>query len=214
MNKRIFLIICSALFVSDNVYSMQTEEQKNNDIIIVSNQDLEILHKKFFDAAKNGDVEELKKKLPLKVDELLRVESLGPKKIKTLYRELGVKNLKDLEKVAKAHKISPLFGFGEKTEKNILQGLEFLKQNDLLPSLIVTSPDKPQGRKMLITPPPVKVWAIENNIPYIQPEKLSKEEIGGNGSPTGELREGLRGTEPDTGPKGERNLPTGRPLPG
>jgi len=56
--------------------------------------------------------------------------------------------------------------------------LEILKQNGFLPSLIVTAPDKPQGRKMLITPPPVKVWAIENNIPYIQPEKISgKKEI-------------------------------------
>ncbi|MCX6722000.1 MAG: DNA polymerase/3'-5' exonuclease PolX [Candidatus Staskawiczbacteria bacterium] len=73
--------------------------------------------------------EELKKKLPLKLDELLKVESLGPKKIKVLYEKLGVKNLKDLEKAAKKHKISPLFGFGEKTEQNILQGLEFLKQS-------------------------------------------------------------------------------------
>jgi methionyl-tRNA formyltransferase len=51
--------------------------------------------------------------------------------------------------------------------------LEILKENGYIPSLIVTAPDKPQGRKMLITPPPVKVWAIENNIPYIQPEILS-----------------------------------------
>ena len=51
--------------------------------------------------------------------------------------------------------------------------LEILKQGGFLPSLIVTSPDKPQGRKMLLTPPPVKTWAIENNIPYIQPEKLT-----------------------------------------
>ena len=74
-------------------------------------------------------LEELRKKLPLKVDELLTVEGLGPRKIKTLYKELGIKNLKDLEKEAKAHKIAPLFGFGEKTEKNIIQGLEFLKQS-------------------------------------------------------------------------------------
>ena len=73
--------------------------------------------------------EKLKKKLPLKIDELLRVESLGPKKIKTLYQKLGVKNLKDLEKAAQKHKIAPLFGFGEKTEKNIMQGLEFLKRS-------------------------------------------------------------------------------------
>jgi methionyl-tRNA formyltransferase len=55
--------------------------------------------------------------------------------------------------------------------------LEILKENGYLPSLIVTAPDRPQGREMLITPPPVKVWAIENNILYTQPEKLKREEI-------------------------------------
>jgi methionyl-tRNA formyltransferase len=50
--------------------------------------------------------------------------------------------------------------------------LEILKQAGCVPSLIVTSPDKPQGRKMLFTPPPAKVWAEKNNIPYIQPDKL------------------------------------------
>ncbi len=52
--------------------------------------------------------------------------------------------------------------------------LEILKQNGFLPSLIITSPDKPQGRKMIITPPPTKTWAIANNIPYLQPEKLDE----------------------------------------
>lgn len=55
--------------------------------------------------------------------------------------------------------------------------LDILKQAGFLPSLIVTSPDRPAGRKMLITPPPVKIWAEKNNIPYIQPEKLKEEEI-------------------------------------
>lgn len=50
--------------------------------------------------------------------------------------------------------------------------LEILKENGYIPSLVVTTPDKPQGRKMLITPPPVKVWAIKNNVPYVQPENL------------------------------------------
>ena len=73
--------------------------------------------------------ENYKKKLPIKIDELVRVEGMGFKKAKILYQKLGIKNLKDLEKAAKAHKIAPLFGFGEKTEKNILQGLEFLKRD-------------------------------------------------------------------------------------
>lgn len=81
---------------------------------------------------KNGKIkayEQLKKKLPLKIDELVKVEGMGPRKVKILYQKLGIKNLKDLEKAAKAHKIAPLFGFGEKTEKNILEGINFAKKS-------------------------------------------------------------------------------------
>ncbi len=72
---------------------------------------------------------ELKKKAPIRIEELIRVEGLGPKKVKVLYQKLGIKNLEDLEKAAKAHKIAPLFGFGPKTEKNILEGIAFLKRS-------------------------------------------------------------------------------------
>ena len=50
--------------------------------------------------------------------------------------------------------------------------LDHLEEAGLLPSLIVTQPDRPKGRKMLLTPPPVKVWAEARNIPLIQPEDL------------------------------------------
>jgi methionyl-tRNA formyltransferase len=55
--------------------------------------------------------------------------------------------------------------------------LEILKENGYIPSLIVTAKDMPQGRKMIVTPPPVKIWAIKNNIPYIQPETLEGLEV-------------------------------------
>ncbi len=71
----------------------------------------------------------LKKKTPVKMEEMIRVEGLGPKKVKVLYQKLGIRNLKELEKAAKKHKIAPLFGFGQKTEKNILEGIEFLKRS-------------------------------------------------------------------------------------
>ncbi len=75
------------------------------------------------------DYEKLKKKTPAKVDELTAVEGVGPKIIKRLYKELGIKNLKDLEKVAKAGKIRSLEGFGLKSEENIIRGIEFLKSS-------------------------------------------------------------------------------------
>ena len=37
---------------------------------------------------------------------------------------------------------------------------------------VFSQPDKPVGRKQILTPPPVKVWAVENNIPVFQPEKI------------------------------------------
>ncbi len=50
--------------------------------------------------------------------------------------------------------------------------LDELKNNGVTPDLIITTPDTPQGRKLLLTPPPVKTWAENNNIKYIQPANL------------------------------------------
>ena len=72
--------------------------------------------------------EEFKKRLPINLDEIIPVEGMGPKRAKILYEKLGIKNLEELEKAAKAHKIAKLFSFGEKSEKNILDAIEFLKR--------------------------------------------------------------------------------------
>ncbi|OGZ61170.1 MAG: methionyl-tRNA formyltransferase [Candidatus Spechtbacteria bacterium RIFCSPLOWO2_01_FULL_43_12] len=45
------------------------------------------------------------------------------------------------------------------------------------PVLVITSPDKPVGRKQKLTPPPVKVLAERKKIPVLQPEKLDEEFI-------------------------------------
>lgn len=51
--------------------------------------------------------------------------------------------------------------------------LEILKNNGYIPSLIITSPDKPAGRGLHLTASPVSVWAEKNNIPYLKPEKIT-----------------------------------------
>ena len=68
----------------------------------------------------------LKKKLPVDFDTLTRIPGLGPKKVKILYKKLGIRNIKDLEKAAKKGKIKGLEGFGEKSEQEILSGLGML----------------------------------------------------------------------------------------
>ncbi len=51
--------------------------------------------------------------------------------------------------------------------------LEHLKRHELVPSLIVTNPDRPQGRNLKLTPSPVKLWALSRKIALLQPESLS-----------------------------------------
>lgn len=55
--------------------------------------------------------------------------------------------------------------------------LNKLKDNNILPELIVTAPDRPAGRGQKMSPPPVKVWGEKHNIPVIQPEKIKADFI-------------------------------------
>ncbi len=50
--------------------------------------------------------------------------------------------------------------------------LDELKRGGIAPALVVTAPDRKAGRKLVLTPPPVKVWAEEYDIEVLQPESL------------------------------------------
>ena len=59
--------------------------------------------------------------------------------------------------------------------KEILDTL--IKTDDMEVVLVLTQPDKPVGRKRVLTPPPVKTLALENAIEVLQPTKLSEDGI-------------------------------------
>lgn len=50
--------------------------------------------------------------------------------------------------------------------------LDELKKAGIVPSLIVTAPDKPKGRGLVLTPPPVKDWALAHEVLCVQPLSL------------------------------------------
>ncbi|WP_256392541.1 DNA polymerase/3'-5' exonuclease PolX [Natronoarchaeum rubrum] len=74
-----------------------------------------------------GELEELRDELPVEMGALTRVEGVGPKTVGTLYRELGVRTLADLDRAAREEEIQEVSGFGAKTEQNILGNIEFAK---------------------------------------------------------------------------------------
>ena len=74
------------------------------------------------------DYERLKKRVPVDLEGLKRIEGLGPKKIKLLWSKLKIRTVADLEKAARAGKIRSIATLGAKTEQNILKGVEFVKK--------------------------------------------------------------------------------------
>jgi DNA polymerase (family 10) len=68
--------------------------------------------------------EELLKKIPLGVVELTDLQGLGPKRVRTLFEVLGVRNRDDLARAARAEKLRELPGFGKTIEQNVLKALD------------------------------------------------------------------------------------------
>ncbi|HBU25026.1 MAG TPA: DNA polymerase/3'-5' exonuclease PolX, partial [Candidatus Moranbacteria bacterium] len=73
--------------------------------------------------------EKLKKDAPIDLDSFSSVGGVGPKMLLALYKNLGVKNISDLEKAARAGKVRRLPRFGQKTEKNILRSIALSREH-------------------------------------------------------------------------------------
>ncbi|MDH5174989.1 MAG: helix-hairpin-helix domain-containing protein, partial [Elusimicrobiota bacterium] len=84
--------------------------------------------KEYLETGKLKYFEELKKAFPEGLLEIMSVPGVGPKTAKTLYEELKIKSLTQLEKAAREHRLSELRRLGEKTEENIVRGIEMVRK--------------------------------------------------------------------------------------
>ena len=89
----------------------------------VASKVIELLEKGELDALKT-----LIKKTPEGVLEMMNIKGLGPKKINTIWKELDISTIKDLEKACQENKIAEKKGFGEKTQQKILESIQFNEQ--------------------------------------------------------------------------------------
>jgi DNA polymerase (family 10) len=69
-------------------------------------------------------LEQYRKKVPKTLTELLRIPGIGPKRVKALYHDLGIRTLDQLQKAAQDGLVRSLHGFGDKTERYILDQLK------------------------------------------------------------------------------------------
>ncbi len=73
------------------------------------------------------ELDELLAQTPVGVLEMFKIKGIGPKKIGTIWRELGIDNLNDLKLSCENGQIAKLKGFGESTQQKILDSMAFLQ---------------------------------------------------------------------------------------
>jgi len=66
-------------------------------------------------------LDQLRAKVPRPLVEMTRIEGLGPKRAKALYRALRIRSLEDLQRAARSGRIREIKGFGARTEQLIGQ---------------------------------------------------------------------------------------------
>lgn len=84
--------------------------------------------KELIKTGKCREFDNLKKKVPAGLVELMNIEGLGPKRVKFLYQKFGVKNIIQLEKLLAGHRLLKFKGWGEKSEQNIVRGIQMYRQ--------------------------------------------------------------------------------------
>ena len=80
-------------------------------------------------SGKLGALEDLVKKTPSGVLEMLNIKGLGPKKIATVWKEMEIESLGELLYACNENRLSRYKGFGEKTQKNVQDAIEFYNKN-------------------------------------------------------------------------------------
>lgn len=86
----------------------------------------EALRDKLHEMATTGRLafhENLRAEFPDGLFALFDLQGLGPKKIKTLHRELGINSIDDLKRACEENRIAGTPGFGAKTQANILEAI-------------------------------------------------------------------------------------------
>ena len=81
----------------------------------------------FIETGKLNYVDQLKKELPMNVEELMAIPGLGPKKIKLFFEVLKIKDKASLKRALVLRNIRSLPGFGEKSEARLLRGIQDTK---------------------------------------------------------------------------------------
>jgi len=122
----------AASIVEDSSRPLEDRVAEGEDLSAIKGigEDLAGQIKELVETGDLSQLQTLQKDVPEQLSELMRLDQLGPKRTRAIHDALGVSSLKELKQVAEAGKIRELSGFGAKTEKKILEGVDKLSDRD------------------------------------------------------------------------------------
>lgn len=106
----------------------ETPKQKISEIRSIG----ESTASKIFEILETGELaalKELVEKTPTGVIEMLNLKGLGPKKISTIWKEMGIESIGELLYACRENRLKLYKGFGEKTQQNVIETIEFYLNN-------------------------------------------------------------------------------------
>ncbi len=74
-------------------------------------------------------LQEIIAKTPQGIIEMLSIKGIGPKKIATIWKEMGIESIGELLYACNENRLTLYKGFGEKTQKNVQEAIEFYLRN-------------------------------------------------------------------------------------
>ena len=88
--------------------------------------------KKIIEILETGSLkalQELIEKTPVGVIEMLNIKGIGPKKISTIWKEMEIESIGELLYACQENRLKLYKGFGEKTQQNVIETIEFYLSN-------------------------------------------------------------------------------------
>lgn len=81
------------------------------------------------DTGELSALKDLVDRTPPGVIELLQIKGIGPKKIHIIWKEMGIESVGELLYACTENRLTRYKGFGEKTQKNVQEAIEFYQQH-------------------------------------------------------------------------------------
>lgn len=85
--------------------------------------------REILETGKLQQLEEIINRTPLGVLDIMQIKGLGPKKVRTIWKEMGIESVGELEYACNENRLTLFKGFGQKTQEAVLQNIAFIRSS-------------------------------------------------------------------------------------